>query len=62
MEKPVTAESILDQWASKPLDFEPGTRWQYSNTNYVVAGRIVEQVTGGPSSPSFRSASCNRWG
>jgi len=48
MQKPVTAESILDQWAKKPLDFEPGTRWQYSNTNYVVAGRIVEQVTGAP--------------
>ena len=48
MEKPVTPDSILDQWARKPLDFEPGTRWQYSNTNYVVAGRIVEQVTGGP--------------
>jgi CubicO group peptidase (beta-lactamase class C family) len=48
MEKPATADSILDQWARKPLDFEPGTRWQYSNTNYVVAGRIVEQVTGGP--------------
>jgi CubicO group peptidase (beta-lactamase class C family) len=48
MEKPVTAESILDQWARKPLDFEPGTRFQYSNTNYVVAGRIIEQVTGGP--------------
>jgi D-alanyl-D-alanine carboxypeptidase len=48
MQKPATAESILDEWAKKPLDFEPGTRWQYSNTNYVVAGRIVEQVTGGP--------------
>ena len=48
MQKPVTAESILDQWARKPLDFDPGTRWQYSNTNYVIAGRIVEQVTGGP--------------
>ena len=48
MEKPVTAESILDQWARKPLDFDPGTCWQYSNTNYVVAGRIVELVTGEP--------------
>src|ERR1017187_7966646 len=48
MEKPVTADRILDQWARKPLDFDPGTRWQYSNTNYVVAGRIVERVTGGP--------------
>ncbi|MGD0298319.1 MAG: serine hydrolase domain-containing protein, partial [Bryobacteraceae bacterium] len=48
MEKPVTAESILNQWAKKPLDFDPGTRWQYSNTNYVIAGSIVERVTGGP--------------
>jgi D-alanyl-D-alanine carboxypeptidase len=48
MQKPVTAESILNQWATKPLDFDPGTRWQYSNTNYVVAGRIVERITGGP--------------
>jgi D-alanyl-D-alanine carboxypeptidase len=48
MQEPVTAARILDQWANKPLDFDPGTRWEYSNTNYVVAGRIVEQVTGGP--------------
>jgi D-alanyl-D-alanine carboxypeptidase len=48
MEKPVTAGGILDEWARKPLDFDPGTRWQYSNTNFVVAGRIVEQVTGTP--------------
>jgi D-alanyl-D-alanine carboxypeptidase len=47
MQKPVTADRILEQWARKPLDFDPGTRWQYSNTNYVIAGRIVEQVTGG---------------
>jgi len=42
----VTAQQILDTWAKKPLDFEPGTQWQYSNTNYVIAGRIVEQITG----------------
>jgi len=48
MEKPVTADRILDQWATKPLDFEPGARWQYSNTNYVAGGQIVERVTGGP--------------
>lgn len=48
MLQPVTADGILDRWAKKPLDFEPGTRWQYSNTNYVVAGRIVETVSGMP--------------
>jgi D-alanyl-D-alanine carboxypeptidase len=43
---PTTAQHILDVWARRPLDFDPGTQWQYSNTNYVVAGRIVEQVSG----------------
>ncbi len=46
MMKPATAQYILDTWAKKPLDFEPGTQWQYSNTNYVVAGAIVEKITG----------------
>jgi CubicO group peptidase (beta-lactamase class C family) len=45
--KPVTPQQILNEWATKPLDFEPGTQWQYSNTNYVIAGLIVERVTGG---------------
>jgi len=48
MMKPATAREILDGWARKPLDFEPGSKWQYSNTNYVVAGVIVERVAGKP--------------
>ncbi|MEU6979043.1 serine hydrolase domain-containing protein [Streptomyces sp. NPDC046371] len=31
-----------------PADFPPGTRWKYSNTNYVLAGLIVQKVTGRP--------------
>ncbi|WP_263351379.1 serine hydrolase domain-containing protein [Acidicapsa acidisoli] len=46
MMKPGSAQQILDTWAKKPLDFEPGTKWQYSNTNYVIAGEIVEKVSG----------------
>jgi D-alanyl-D-alanine carboxypeptidase len=46
MMKPTTAQYILDTWAKKPLDFEPGTQWQYSNTNFVIAGLIVEKVSG----------------
>jgi D-alanyl-D-alanine carboxypeptidase len=45
---PESAQQILDTWAKKPLDFEPGAQWQYSNTNYVIAGRIVETITGAP--------------
>jgi CubicO group peptidase (beta-lactamase class C family) len=46
MTRAVTAEKILDQWARKALDFDPGSQWQYSNTNYVIAGVIVEKVSG----------------
>lgn len=46
MMKPTTAQHIIDTWAKKPLDFDPGTQWQYSNTNYVIAGLIVEKVSG----------------
>ena len=45
---PVTAADILKTWARKPLDFDPGTKWQYSNTNYVIAGLILERITGTP--------------
>jgi D-alanyl-D-alanine carboxypeptidase len=48
MLRPETSQQILDTWAKKPLDFEPGTKWQYSNTNFVIAGRIIETVTGAP--------------
>jgi CubicO group peptidase (beta-lactamase class C family) len=44
MLKPVTAQKILDMWAKKPLDFDPGTKWQYSNTNFVIAGVIIEKT------------------
>jgi CubicO group peptidase (beta-lactamase class C family) len=46
--RPTTSAAILEKWAKKPLNFDPGTRWQYSNTGYVVAGSIVEKVSGQP--------------
>ncbi|MFJ8963962.1 serine hydrolase domain-containing protein [Lentzea sp. NPDC102401] len=41
-------QELLALSTSKPLDFEPGTQWNYSNTNYVVAGLLVEKITGRP--------------
>ncbi len=46
MQQPVTPQGILERFAGKPLNFEPGTQWQYSNTNFAVAGQILEKVTG----------------
>jgi len=48
MLRPATSRKIMDAWARKPLDFEPGAKWQYSNTGYVVAGAVVEKVSGAP--------------
>jgi D-alanyl-D-alanine carboxypeptidase len=46
--KPTRPIDIIHEWAEKPLDFEPGTKWQYSNTNFVLAGLIVEKAGGMP--------------
>ncbi|MDV3456625.1 serine hydrolase domain-containing protein [Sphingomonas sp. HF-S4] len=48
MESRATPQAILDRWAKKPLDFAPGSQWQYSNTGYVAAGMILEKVAGEP--------------
>ena len=48
MAQPVAPLDIVQRWGMKPLDYAPGTRWQYSNTGYVVAGLIAEKAGGAP--------------
>ena len=48
MTQPVEPMDIVRRWGMKPLDYAPGTRWQYSNTGYVVAGLIAEKAGGAP--------------
>ncbi|MFJ8533394.1 serine hydrolase domain-containing protein [Streptomyces sp. NPDC093591] len=35
-------------------DFEPGTSWNYSNTNFVLAGMVIEKATGRPYGDAIR--------
>ncbi len=46
MQQPITPRKILDQRARKPLNFDPGTKWEISDTNYVIGGMIVEKASG----------------
>jgi D-alanyl-D-alanine carboxypeptidase len=55
MTKSVTPQAIVDRWGKQALDFEPGARWQYSNTNYTIAGMIVEKASGIPYYDFIRS-------
>jgi CubicO group peptidase (beta-lactamase class C family) len=41
--KPAEIVAIV---AGKPLEFDPGTRFRYSNTNYALLGMLIEKVTG----------------
>ena len=46
MQQVASAESIIARYASGTLDFEPGTRWSYSNTGFIILGLVVERVSG----------------
>ena len=35
-------------FSQQPLDFEPGTKWQYSNAGIATLGRIIEVVSDQP--------------
>ena len=40
------AESVIRDYGTRPLDFEPGTRWSYSNTGFLILGTVIERVSG----------------
>ena len=44
----ISPTAIADRWGKAPLDFEPGSRWAYSNTGFTIAGLIVEQAGRAP--------------
>jgi len=49
------ADTIIARYAMRPLDFEPRSRWSYSNTGYLILGRVIERVSGQPIGSFFQS-------
>ncbi|MFJ6609032.1 serine hydrolase domain-containing protein [Streptomyces sp. NPDC091289] len=45
-DRPGTPEDYLALALAEPPVFEPGGDWGYSNTNYLVLGMVIDQVTG----------------
>lgn len=43
---PLSTDSMIALFKNKPLDFSPGTKWNYSNSGYFLLGAIVEKVSG----------------
>jgi D-alanyl-D-alanine carboxypeptidase len=46
MTKPTTPDAVIAKYATMPLDFEPRSRFSYSNTGFLIVGRIVEKLSG----------------
>lgn len=48
MALPTTVLETVARFKDRPLDFQPGERFSYSNSGYVLLGAIIEKVTGRP--------------
>lgn len=44
----ISPRDMLDIALEKPAVFTPGERWEYSNTNYLVLGLVIERITDRP--------------
>jgi CubicO group peptidase (beta-lactamase class C family) len=43
---PTTPEKLVARFRDKPLDFQPGENWSYSNSGYVLLGYLIEKISG----------------
>jgi CubicO group peptidase (beta-lactamase class C family) len=46
--KPASQEKIFALFKDKPLEFEPGSKFSYTNSGYILLGYIIEKVSGKP--------------
>ena len=43
---PATPVQLVARFRDKPLDFQPGDNWSYSNSGYVLLGYLIEKISG----------------
>ncbi|HXW56700.1 MAG TPA: serine hydrolase [Candidatus Cybelea sp.] len=43
---PTSAADLVARFRDKPLDFQPGEKWSYSNSGYVLLGYLIEKISG----------------
>ncbi len=59
---PVSKKEMLAAFAKDKPDFEPGTKTAYSNTNYMLLGYIIEEVTGNSFNDNLQELICKKLG
>jgi CubicO group peptidase (beta-lactamase class C family) len=42
---PTTTEQLVARFRDKPLEFQPGEKWNYSNSGYVLLGHLIEKIS-----------------
>lgn len=44
--KDFTVTELIDYFKNEPMDFEPGEKWLYNNSGYILLGHIIEKISG----------------
>jgi CubicO group peptidase (beta-lactamase class C family) len=42
----MTPIEIIDHFKNEPMDFDPGEKWNYNNSGYIILGHIIEEISG----------------
>src|SRR5260370_16071286 len=59
---PTTPEKLVARFRDKPLEFQPGEKWNYSNSGYVLLGYLIEKIGGQPYGKFFQGKIFNPLG